>query len=193
MSEKLLYLASGSPRRRELLAQLGVSFEIIVTDVDESLRAGEAPEDYVGRLARDKARAALKRITGRRAPVLGADTAVVVDQDILGKPVDRNAAVAMLRRLSGRKHDVLTAVSIVDSEREVMAISRTVVTFRLLSDAEIEAYWESGEPHDKAGAYAIQGRGAVFIEAIRGSYSGVVGLPIFETARLLNGFGYRFM
>jgi septum formation protein len=195
VKERFIYLASGSPRRRELLAQLGISFELLVMDIDETLQAGEPADAYVCRMARDKARAAHGRLPARRAPVLGADTTVVVDQHILGKPADQDAAAAMLRRLSGRDHDVLTAVAIVDGdeEHESVAVSRTVVTFRSLSDAEIDGYWVTGEPHDKAGGYAIQGLGAVFIEAIHGSYSGVMGLPLFETARLLNGFGYRLM
>jgi septum formation protein len=197
MREPFIYLASGSPRRRELLAQLGLSFDLLVTDIDESLQSGELADAYVCRLARDKARAALGQMPVRRAPVLGADTAVVVDRHILGKPADRETAAAMLRRLSGRDHDVLTAVALVDADgdeqREAVAVSRTVVTFRALSDAEIDGYWATGEPCDKAGGYAIQGFGAIFIEAIHGSYSGVMGLPLFETAHLLNGFGYRFM
>jgi septum formation protein len=197
MREPFIYLASGSPRRRELLAQLGLSFDLLVTDIDESLQSGELADAYVCRLARDKARAALGHLPERRAPVLGADTTVVVDRHILGKPADRETAAAMLRRLSGRDHDVLTAVALVDADgdeqREAVAVSRTVVTFRALSDAEIDGYWATGEPCDKAGGYAIQGFGAIFIEAIHGSYSGVMGLPLFETAHLLNGFGYRFM
>jgi len=193
MPESFIYLASGSPRRRELLAQLGLSFELIVTDIDESSEPGEPAETYVSRMADEKARVALGRVTGRTAPVLGADTSVVVDQQILGKPADRDAAVEMLRHLSGRSHEVLTAVAILDADHQAVAVSRTVVTFRSLSDAEIDGYWATGEPCDKAGGYAIQGLGAVFIEAIHGSYTGVMGLPLFETARLLNGFGYRFI
>jgi len=193
MHELFIYLASGSPRRRELLAQLGVAFESIVTDIDESLQPDETADAYVCRMAGNKAMAALGRLPARRAPVLGADTIVVVDRKILGKPTNQETAVAMLRRLSGRAHDVLTAVAISDGERKSIAINRTVVTFRSLSDAEIDAYWVTGEPCDKAGGYGIQGLGAVFIETIRGSYSGVMGLPLFETASLLNGFGYRFM
>lgn len=193
MHTPFIYLASGSPRRRELLAQLDISFEILTADIDESLRPGEWPEAYVRRMACDKTRAALQRLTGRHAPVLGADTAVIVDRQILGKPADQAAAAAMLRRLSGREHEVLSAVAISDNARQAVAVNRTIVTFRPLSAAEIEAYWATGEPCDKAGGYAIQGLGAVFIEAIHGSYSGVMGLPLFETAHLLNDFGYRFM
>ena len=197
MHEQFIYLASASPRRRELLAQLGMAFELLVADIDETLKSEEPADAYVRRMARDKARAALGRMPARRAPVLGADTAVVVDRQILGKPADRQTAAAMLRRLSGGEHEVLTAVAIVggegDARREAIAVSRTIVTFRPLSDREIDDYWTTGEPRDKAGGYAIQGVGAIFIEAIRGSYSGVMGLPLYETARLLNGFGYRFM
>ena len=135
MPESFIYLASGSPRRRELLAQLGLSFELIVTDIDESSEPGEPAETYVSRMAGEKARAALGRVTGRIAPVLGADTSVVVDQQILGKPTDRDAAVDMLRLLSGRSHEVLTAVAVLDADHQAVAVSRTVVTFRPLSDA----------------------------------------------------------
>jgi len=203
MRKPFIYLASGSPRRRELLAQLGVSFELLVTDIDESLRSDEAADAYVRRMATEKARAALGQMPARRAPVLGADTTVVVDRHILGKPADREAAATMLRRLSGGDHEVLTAVAIVDGQgegegegddmRNAVAVSRTIVTFRSLTDAEIDGYWATGEPCDKAGGYAIQGLGAILIETIQGSYSGVMGLPLFETAHLLNGFGYRFM
>ncbi len=190
MREQFLFLASGSPRRRELLAQLGIAFETLVTDIDESISAHEAADDYVCRMARDKARAALEELAGHRAPVLGADAAVIIDRGVRGKPADRQAAEDMLRRLSGRNHDVLTAVVIGDEKRQVIALSRTVVTFRTLDKAEIDGYWATGEPRDKAGAYGIQGRGAVFVEHIAGSYSGVVGLPLYETAELLRSFGY---
>lgn len=193
MNKSFIYLASGSPRRRELLTQLGVRFEVCVTDIDESSPVGEASDAYVRRMAAGKARAALARLPSHRAPVLGADTTVCIDRDRLGKPADPAAGAAMLRRLSGREHEVLTAVAINDGEREAVAVSRTIVAFRPLADAEIEAYWATGEPRDKAGGYAIQGLGAVFIASIHGSYSGVMGLPLFETARLLNGFGYRLM
>jgi len=193
MRTPFIYLASGSPRRRELLAQLDISFEILTGTIDESLRPGELPDAYVRRMASDKTRAALQRLTGRHAPVLGADTAVVVDRQILGKPADQAAAATMLRRLSGREHEVLSAVAISDNARQAVAVNRTTVTFRPLNEVEIEGYWATGEPCDKAGGYAIQGLGAVFIEAIHGSYSGVMGLPLFETAHLLNDFGYRFM
>lgn len=193
MHESFIYLASASPRRRELLAQLGIAFESIVTDIDESLQPDESAETYVRRMASAKAAAALKRLPARRAPVLGADTVVVIDGQILGKPANQAAAAAMLHRLSGRAHQVLTAVAISDGEHEAVAVSRTVVTFRPLSDTEIDGYWATGEPCDKAGGYAIQGLAATFIESIDGSYSGVMGLPLFDTAGLLNGFGYRFM
>ena len=188
-----IYLASASPRRHELLTQLGVRCEIIVADIDETLRSVEAPADYVQRMAGEKAAAVLGRVTGRPAPVLGADTTVVAGDRVLGKPRDRDDGLDMLRLLSGREHEVLSAVAVMDGQREAVALSRTAVRFRALDEAEMRAYWDSGEPRDKAGGYAIQGLGAVFIESIHGSYSGVMGLPLFETARLLDGFGYRLM
>jgi septum formation protein len=187
-----IYLASASPRRRELLAQLGLEFEVVPVDVDESLSAGEAGVDYVQRLAGEKSRAAWSQKGGHGRAVLAADTAVVIDGLILGKPADESDAMRMLTQLSDRTHEVLTAVSVRDDSREVTELSCSSVTFREITHAEIGAYWRSGEPADKAGAYAIQGMGAMFIENLSGSYSGVMGLPLFETARLLNLFGYRF-
>ncbi len=179
-----IYLASASPRRRELLAQIGVRFEVVVADLDESCHPGEAPELYVVRLALAKARAVhLQR--GER-PVLGADTAVVVDEAILGKPRDRADALAMLGRLAGRSHHVYTGVALVLPDGAAQTrLSVSTVTFRPIAAAEREAYWASGEPADKAGGYAVQGLGAIFIERLEGSYSGVMGLPLFETAELL--------
>lgn len=185
-----LHLASASPRRGELLRQLGVEFDVVPTDVDESPRPGEDPATYVERLARDKGRTARAALGRLDAPVLAADTAVVIDGWILGKPRDRADAAGMLERLSGNSHEVLTAVAVLDAEREEVVVNRTAVRFRPIRPDEIGAYWDSGEPIGKAGAYAIQGRGALFIEEIRGSYSGVMGLPLYETARLLAGFGY---
>ena len=177
-----IYLASRSPRRRELLSQIGVHHEVVVTDVDESLHPGEAPAEYVIRLALEKARAALG---GQRLlPVLGADTAVVVGNEILGKPRDRDDFLAMMERLSGRSHKVLTGVALVGEKTE-SRLSVSKVTFRPVSAQEAMAYWESGEPADKAGGYAIQGLGALFITRVEGSYSGVMGLPLYETAELL--------
>lgn len=181
-----IYLASGSPRRRELLQQIGISFEVIPAEVDETVRTGEGPLEYVSRLA--EAKAARGWLRGRdkaEAPVLAADTAVVLDGRILGKPAGRDDAIAMLRGLSGRAHEVLTAVALRTAGGTRMAVSRSRVTFRAIEAAEALAYWNTGEPRDKAGAYAIQGYAAVFIADLQGSYSGVMGLPLFETAQLL--------
>jgi septum formation protein len=185
---RTLYLASSSPRRRELLEQIGVHYTVCPVAVSERVNPGEAPEEYVLRLALAKARAGGAALEVQ-APVLGADTAVVVDDTILGKPRDRADALAMLARLSGREHRVLSGVALVQGEREESRLSVTRVRFRVLQPGEAEAYWASGEPADKAGAYAIQGRAAVFVERIEGSYSGVMGLPLFETAGLLERFG----
>ena len=180
-----LYLASRSPRRRELLAQLGLHPAVIAADVDETPRAGEGPTEYVQRIAVAKARTGSEAIHDRPArPVLAADTAVVVDGRILGKPADERDAMTMLALLSGRGHQVLTAVA-VRGRREQVRLSISRVVFRDIDPAEAAAYWATGEPRDKAGAYAIQGRGALFIAELHGSYSGVVGLPLFETAELL--------
>lgn len=185
-----VYLASTSPRRRELLGSIGVRCEVIEAGIDESALPAEQPAAYVERLALAKARAALARHPrGRQAPLLGADTAVVIDGEILGKPADLTQARRMLGRLSGRTHEVWSAVAVLSARGEDVAVSRTAVVLRALSPAEIDAYWRSGEPADKAGAYAIQGRGAIFVSEIRGSYSGVVGLPLFETAQLLSRHG----
>jgi len=186
-----IYLASASPRRRELLRQLGLDFEVVPANIDESIQAGEEPAAYVERLALEKGRAARVLLERQDAPVLAADTAVVLDGVILGKPRDEADAADMLARLSGCSHDVLTSVAVLDAVTEEVTVNRTSVRFRPIQRAEIGAYWRSGEPAGKAGGYAIQGLGAVFIEAIHGSYSGVMGLPLFETARLLAGFGYR--
>jgi septum formation protein len=191
--EKFLYLASASPRRAELLGQLGVTFAVTPADIDETPCAGEAPDEYVERVAREKAHAAWDALQSRDAPVLAADTAVVVEDRILGKPIDEAEATRMLRSLSGRSHEVLTAVAALDGNREDVVLSRTTVVFRPIDSDEFAAYWNTGEPHDKAGGYAIQGLGAVFVEEIHGSYSGVMGLPVYETARLLAGFGYRLL
>lgn len=181
----ILVLASASPRRRELLAQIGVPHRVLAVDLDEGRRPGEAVEDFVQRLALDKALAGWRTLPAvERAPVLGADTLVVLDGEPLGKPADRDAALTMLARLSGRSHEVLTAVALVTPEPRVR-LSRSRVSFRPTSAAERRAYWDSGEPVDKAGAYGIQGLGAIFVARLEGSYSGVMGLPLFETAELL--------
>jgi septum formation protein len=179
-------LASRSPRRRELLAQIGVSHRVVDVEVDESVLPAEVPAEYVLRLALAKARAGRER--DPTLPVLGADTAVVVDDAILGKPADRADALAMLARLSAREHRVLTAVALV-GEREATRLSVSHVRFRPVQPAEAAAYWATGEPLDKAGAYAVQGLGGLFVESLTGSYSGVMGLPLFETAELLRQAG----
>jgi len=186
-----LYLASQSPRRRELLQQIGVTFQVIDSDVTEVPRTHEAPRDYVQRLAREKAEAgfaSLKRLQLCTKPVLGADTIVVMGNEILEKPRDAQHAASMLRKLSGATHQVMTAVTLVTSEKQLMRLSVTDVVFRPLTDHEINSYWQTGEPRGKAGGYAVQGLGAVFVEQIRGSYTGVVGLPIDQTILLLREF-----
>lgn len=185
-----LYLASGSPRRRELLTQIGVPFSTLSAQIDETPFIDESPAAYVERLARGKAAAGLATLTDAAdACVLGADTAVVLDGRILGKPVDRADALAMLAGLSGREHEVLTAVAITDPQRIETCVVTSRVRFRQIAASESQAYWSSGEPCDKAGSYAIQGLAAVFVEGLQGSYSGVVGLPLCETAELLGRFG----
>jgi septum formation protein len=181
-----IHLASQSPRRRELLAQIGIRHDVIAVEVDETPCAGEAPAEYVLRLALAKARAGHGLRPDR--PVLGADTAVVQDDRILGKPLDRQDAAAMLAQLSGREHRVLTAVALV-GDREETRLSVSHVRFRPIDAAEAAAYWATGEPADKAGGYAVQGLGALFVESIGGSYSGVMGLPLFETGELLRRAG----
>jgi len=181
-------LASASPRRRELLSQIGVRFVPMAVDVTESPRAGERPPDYVRRVAADKSQAGRER-AGDARPVLGADTEVVLEGEVFGKPLDFGHAREMLTRLSGRAHQVLSAVSLRQGERHWLALSESIVVFRALTEREIEAYWASGEPKDKAGAYAIQGRGSLFVSRLEGSFSGVMGLPLFETAALLANVG----
>ena len=184
-----VYLASASPRRRELLAQIGVRFEVLAVAVDEAPRSGEGAADLVCRLASAKALAGVAARPDPAVPVLAADTSVALGAELFGKPQDPLDAARILSRLSGRTHSVYTAVAVADGQRERVELSRSEVTFRALSADEIAAYWRTGEPADKAGAYAIQGRGAQFITELRGSYSGVMGLPLFETARLLALFG----
>lgn len=189
---KPIYLASASPRRRELLTQIGVAFDVVEVAVDETPRPGEAAEVYVVRLALAKAQAGHTLRPGR--PVLGADTAVVIDGVILGKPRDRADGLAMLERLSGRNHHVYTGVALVDGDGEAHTrLSASSVTFRTLSAAERSAYWAGGEPADKAGGYAVQGRAAMFVARLEGSYSGVMGLPLFETAELLETCGMTLL
>jgi len=197
-----IYLASRSPRRRELLKQIGIAFEVLIlrehpgrgSDVDESHRSGESPDEYVRRVCCAKADAGWNRIEQRvlrRFPVLAADTVVCVDQHILGKPADRADAARMLRALSGREHRVLTALALKFEVRSEVAVSESRVRFCELSESEIAAYIDTGEPTDKAGAYAIQGRAAAFVSELHGSYSGIMGLPLYETAQLLKNFKVR--
>lgn len=186
----MLHLASQSPRRRALLAQLGVEFGLLDVDVPERREPGEPPEDYVSRVAREKAGAGLLEVMAvPGAVVLGADTEVVLDDRVFGKPADAAEAAAMLRELSGRTHRAISAVWLVSGGREAHALSVSEVRFTALDEAGIEGYLACGEWEDRAGAYAIQGRAAGFIEHLSGSYSGVMGLPLFETAELLRSFG----
>ena len=186
-----IYLASRSPRRQELLQQVGVHYELLPVTVDETPAAGEEAADYAQRLALAKAEAGWSSLAGKNPlPVLGADTVVVANATIMGKPRDRQQAIEMLQVLSGATHTVLTAVALVTEDR-LVRLNTSHVTFRTLSLSECEAYWESGEPLDKAGAYAIQGLGAAFITRLEGSYSGVMGLPLFETVDMLETFGAR--
>jgi septum formation protein len=189
MTLDFVYLASGSPRRRQLLSQIGFSFQLLKVDVDESVAPGEAARDYVVRLAEAKATAGRRAVPPGAAAVLGADTAVVINGTILGKPSGGEDGERMLRLLSGRTHEVLTAVALATGEALTSLVSASEVTFREIGEAEAREYWRSGEPRDKAGGYAIQGYGAVFVSELRGSYSGVMGLPLFETAELLRAAG----
>ena len=197
-----IYLASTSPRRRELLRQIGINFDVLTfragergedADVDETPLPDEAGERYVERLALAKAQAGMRRVLWRKLlphPVLAADTTLEVDGEIVGKPREAAEAHAILERLSGRRHRVLTAVAMSDGERTRSRLSVSEVAFRTLSEHDIRRYIATGEPFDKAGAYGIQGHAAIFIEEIRGSYSGIMGLPLFETAALLEIFGH---
>ena len=195
-----IYLASRSPRRRELLAQLGIDHEVLTQrikaergpDVNEDPLPGEAPRDYVMRVCLDKVESGWQRVVQRKLPlrgVLAADTTVCIGDEILGTPADAAEAVAFLERLSGREHEVLTAIAFRFGERMESELSATLVRFRELGRAEIERYVATGEPMDKAGAYGIQGRAGAFVSEIRGSYSGVMGLPLYETTLLLRRFG----
>jgi septum formation protein len=187
----VIYLASRSPRRRALLEQIGIDHALLEIDIDERQRPDEDPIAYVLRLAREKAEAGASLVTGDEClPVLAADTSVVVENRVLGKPEDKDHGLWMLRQLSGRTHQVYTGVALgwrgIETE-----LSCSEVSFRLLSEAEIAAYWATGEPADKAGGYAIQGVAARFISMLHGSYSGVMGLPLFETAELLSRSGIQ--
>lgn len=195
-----IYLASQSPRRRELLKQIGINFEMLLlrsdprrmVDVDETPLPDEVPENYVRRICEHKVRMGWDALTFRNLPpypILAADTTVTVDGKIIGKPRDREDAIAMLHQLSGRQHQVLSAVAIAFGERVEARLSTTAVTFADLSEERIHRYVLTNESHDKAGAYGIQGHAGAFVQRIEGSYSGVMGLPLFETAELLQRFG----
>ena len=199
-----IYLASKSPRRRELLRQIGVDFELLLLrdnsprgpEVSEEVHAGEKPDDYVQRVTREKAEAAARVLAMRRLPlrpVLTADTTVEIDGRILGKPADDREAMGMLRLLSGRTHRVLTSVAVHHEDEHWQTLQVSEVTFAPLSEAMMRAYCMSTEPYDKAGGYGIQGMAAVFVESIRGSHSGIVGLPLHETAQLLHQAGIQIL
>jgi septum formation protein len=200
-SQNRIYLASKSPRRRELLKQIGINFEVLLLrefpasrqDIDERPHADEPPDDYVLRVAQQKAEVGALRVQERHLPilpVLSADTSVILDQHIIGKPTDAREAAEILRRLSGKTHRVMSAVALFYAGQVSSVLSITEVRFRQLSEEEIRRYIASGEPMDKAGAYGIQGRAAAFIGGISGSYSGVVGLPLFETVELLKKINF---
>lgn len=183
-----LLLASASPRRAELLRQLGLRFTVCPADIEEVVAPNESARDYAQRIALAKAQAGWDA-SDHRLPVLGADTDVVLDGRVLGKPRDRDDALAMLAALSDREHEVCSAVAVIDARGARLALSVTAVRFGVIDAAQARAYWDSGEPLGKAGAYAIQGFGACFVREIRGSYSGVVGLPLYETCALLKESG----
>ena len=183
-----IILASASPRRSELLEQIGVRFTILATDIDESRLNNESPDDYVSRLALEKSRAGFSR-QDKALPSLGADTIVVCERQIFGKPKDQADAAAMLMALSGKVHTVMSAVAVSQGPCSSSRLTKTLVRFRTISQSECQTYWQTGEPQGKAGGYAIQGRGAIFVDHIEGSYSGVVGLPLSETAEILGEFG----
>ena len=181
-----IYLASGSPRRRELLTQIGVDFSVLSVEVDESRFDNESPVDYVQRVALAKAQAGFQSLNQQhKMPVLGADTSVVLGDDVLGKPIDDQDAKTMLQQLSGRSHQVLTAVALVTEKGNLVVLNTSVVTFATLTDADIDWYLSTKEGTDKAGSYAVQGIAALFIEQIQGSYTGIMGLPVRETGLLL--------
>ncbi len=186
---QMIYLASQSPRRQELLQQLAVPFDVIDVIVHEQRLADESPLDYVNRVAKEKAGAGLLQLAGQpEAVVLGADTDVVLNGAVLGKPENTGQAFSMLRRLAGQTHEVITAVWLMSASQEQHCVVSSTVRFADMCDDEIHAYIETGEPFGKAGAYAVQGQGAAFIATIQGSYSGIMGLPLHETYQLLKKF-----
>lgn len=190
-SNAQLVLASQSPRRRELLDQMGLRYGVLPADIDESVKPHESAADYVARLALEKAQASWQKVAALDLPCLGADTSVVLGSKILGKPANKAEGIAMLLSLSEQTHQVYTAVACVKADQQAVVTVCTDVTFSQISPQQAEAYWQTGEPQDKAGAYGIQGLAAVFVRRISGSYSAVVGLPVHETANLLAQFAVR--
>ena len=189
-----LYLASRSPRRRELLEQIGLHYQVILPDVPEQPLPGELPSAYVMRLALEKAQAGWQMIVDQAPlPVLGADTVVVLDDEILEKPRDQADGLQMMERLSGRTHQVMTGMALVSGEQQLSRVSISQVTFRTTTAAERVAYWQSGEPADKAGGYGIQGLAATFIEQIEGSYSGIMGLSLYELSEMLADYQIKIL
>lgn len=186
-----LYLASGSPRRKELLHQLKLDFSVVNAPVEEVALPNEPPFSYVQRMAIEKALAGFNKVPGKQVWVIGGDTAVVLKGKVFGKPKNEADACRMLYRLSGKTHTVLSGIAVVYDGEVFSAVNQTEVTFRTISEAEVHEYWLSGEPEGKAGSYAIQGMGARFIEKINGSYSAVMGLPLFELDQLLSAAGYK--
>ena len=188
-----IYLASQSPRRRTLIEQLGIPYQAISVEVDERQHAGELPSDFVARLACEKAQAGWQLVAEHAIPVVGADTCIVLDQEIVGKPENKQQGIELLKCYSGKTHQVLTGVAVVGPGSglrdapivQQVCVNTSLVTFRIVTDRECEQYWQTGEPEGKAGGYAIQGKAAVFIEKIDGSYSGVMGLPLFEFSELI--------
>ena len=190
MTSPQIILASTSPRRRQLLSQLGLEFTVAVQDIDEIQHPGEVPIDFVRRMAIEKVQAAQAELTDEATSlVIGGDTVVVFKGSVLGQPEDKEDGLRMLRLLSGKAHFVLTAVAVATSDKKRVSVSENKVEICRISEQEAEAYWQSREPVDKAGAYGIQGLGAVFVKTLHGSYSGVMGLPLYETAKLLSEFG----
>ena len=185
-----VYLASKSPRRQELLSQIGIDFSLVDVSVEEFPEPDELAQDYVKRLAREKSLAGVAACDGA-APVLGSDTIVVLDGNIMEKPQDKKHAIAMLTSLSNSTHQVMTAIALSDSEQTACELVVTNVTFGEISEQQAIAYWYTGEPADKAGGYAIQGMAGKFVKSIEGSYSSVVGLPLFETAQLIHNYSHR--
>jgi len=193
-----IYLASSSPRRQQLLDQISIRYHVIHPDIKESPHTGESPVDYAVRIAAEKARSGFRLLSLNSTesirpvlPVLGADTVVSMDDKIMGKPDNKADAIDMLQQLSGRSHEVVTAVTLFTQDQERIINCNSTVTFRKISEEECEHYWLSNEPNDKAGGYAIQGIAAIFISNLSGSFSGVMGLPLFETAKLLEDFGIK--